>query len=267
MIRNTKNLREIVITAAVVLALLVLSVLLLKAPQAYFKNADKTFAGVLDTGKFDINNEIKAMSIAQKAEIFRDEFEESSYIINEIEFVWNKESLENFLDKSLRNYLHIFYNDYGHINKIIEKLRAGQYRGSAYNIIKVENNDIYSSNIACMDIDYADYGENYHTEMWYEMLNMQIVFDRETYEILGMQLYTNSESGEAAAYPAYKGKELAMLMEKYYNMPISLEQGTFNMESSYYIIIWPWSRQYNDIMLQKITERMNNKEYMTLESD
>lgn len=214
---------EFVITAAVVLILVLLSLGLLELPRIYFARSDEQLNGVLSISGYDIDNEIKSMTMAQKMEAFnRDDF-----LMAEEALVPDEELYER-LETSLEEYLSIIFYDEAiyYLSDIIEFIGRGQYRSISYNVIQVEENEIYSMKLGALKMENEDYAI---------YASMIIIFDLETYDIFALSL-----GFDGAGFLPYKvGEEVLLELNKYYETDILWEETMSNIDG-YFINIMPW---------------------------
>lgn len=174
---------EILMTVGIVLALLLLSFGLLKLPKRYFEYSDKRLGGVLSIGGYDIDNGVKSMTMEQTLDVFE---KEDVLIIEEEPFTLDMELGSRLIAGSLREFLMMFFEE--NMKDMVEMLTdfsdisQGYYRSTACSLIYVENEEIYSVRLGILV--FRDYWNNSAY-----LNNLEILFNRDTYEILGVNLY------------------------------------------------------------------------------
>ncbi len=175
-----KRWREFLITAVIVMVLLFLSFELLKFPELYFAYSDKRLNGVQSINSYDIDNEIKSMTMAQKMEIFK---EDDLLMLEEKPVIRNGELYEKLVEQSFREYLSMFYSEWDTeniINPIWSVWYGASFRSAAYNVIKVKENEIYSMKIGVLELNDINYDGLY--------FSLGLLFDLETYDIYAVNL-------------------------------------------------------------------------------
>lgn len=173
-----KKWHEIVTTAAIILILLLLSFALLKLPKLYFGHSDEKLNGVVSIGAYDINNEIKSMSMAQVLDVFE---KEDVLMVEEEAPVLDKELFENLISGSLREFLlMIFDKDYEYYAYMLTDLKGEvSYAGSACTILEMENDEIYSVRVGTLSMEYM------YDTIYYRI---DLLFNLDTCDILGIML-------------------------------------------------------------------------------
>lgn len=267
-----KNIREILVEISVILILLLLSLGLLALPKAYFKKSDEALTGITFRGNYDISNEVKAMSMSQKLELFKI-YKNDAVIINEIALPWDNNEILDFLDKSFKDYLKMISYPNDCIDTFIRNIHGGDYRSAAYrsaayNIVEIENNEIYSLRLAVLEIVSFEHPGNYS-------FNISLILDLDTCEILSLEISmpnisVYSQSDIDFLRYLYDEKELAYALGQYYNTEIPIADD-FNdaVRIDYnYIRVVPWDSFYygqESEMLNRFIRDLDNKGYMILQ--
>lgn len=228
-----KKWHEFLVTVVIVLVLLLLSFGLLKLPQVYFAHSDVQLNGVISIGGYDISNGIKSMTMAQKMEAFdREDF----LMVEEAPVIPDEELYEKLVETSLKEYLSMILYDESvyFLSDIIDFVWGKEYRSAAYNVIQVEENEIYSMKLGVLEMTGTDY----------ESINagLFIIFDLETYDIFGFTLnYSDAYTPEMFMSKMTDFKNDAQqVLNKYYETDISWEDSMCEL-SDYNISIMPWS--------------------------
>lgn len=267
-----KNIREILVEISVILILLLLSLGLLALPKAYFKKSDEALTGITDSKNYDISNEIKAMSMSQKFELFQ-VYKNDAVIINEIALPWDNNKILDFLDKSFKDYLKMISYPNDCIDTFIRNIHGGDYRSAAYrsaayNIVEIENNEIYSLRLAVLEIVSFEHPGNYS-------FYVSLILDLDTCEILSLEINMPDISVYSPGNINFLGylydeKELAYALGQYYNAEIPVADDFRNaVKIDYnYIRITPWYSFYysqEGEILNRFIRDIENKAYTILQ--
>lgn len=227
-----KRWHEFLITAVIVLVLLLLSFELLKLPEVYFAYSDERLNGVQSINSYDIDNEIKSMTMAQKMEIFE---EDDLLMMEEGPLICNGELYENLVDKSFREYLSMFYPE-GDVEYIINPIRsvwyATPYRSVAYNVIKVKENEIYSMKIGVLELNNNMYDGFY--------FSLGVIFDLETYDIYAVSL--QSQDYFDLFNRLWINDDAGLKLKEYYEQDILHEKLFSNIVFDTFIV-FPWDHE------------------------
>jgi len=245
-----KRWREFLITAVIVLALLLLSFELLRFPELYFAYSDQQLNGVQSINSYDIDNEIKSMTMAEKMEVFE---EDDLLMMEEGPLIPNGELYENLVDKSFREYLSMFYPE-GDAEYIINPIRsiwyAAPYRSVAYNVIKVKENEIYSMKIGVLELNNMNYDSYY--------FSLGVIFDLETYDIYAVNL--QGENYFDLFNKLCIEEDAGLKLKEYYEQDILHEKFFSNIMFDSFIV-FPWDYEITQKkLLQTVTRYMMTTE-------
>lgn len=254
-----KKWHEFAITVAIVLVLLLLSFGLLKLPQVYFAHSDEQLNGVISIGGYDINNGIKSMTMAQKIEAFD---REDILMVEEAPVIPDEELYEKLVETSLKEYLSMILYDESvyFLSDIIYFIWGKEYRSAAYNVIQVDENEIYSMKLGALEMTCTDYESVY--------ASLLIIFDLETYDIFSFYLsYNDGDMPEPFMYKAIAfSNDAETVLNKYYETDIPWEDSVCEV-SEYDIRIMPWSYAvYEKKLLPTIMRTLQENEMSIQES-
>ncbi len=244
---------EYLVTAAIFFMLLMLSVGLVKLPEVYFAYSDRQLNGGYSTDSYHINNEIKAMTMAQKLSAFE---REDCLMVEEGLVEPDGELYEKLVENSLKTYLSmILYED--SVNALLEGIQTlwkdGVYRELAYNIILVEENEIYSMKICALEMLLFQTAKTPYG-------HLLVMFDLETYKIFCVSLdgsvFFNSID------KVWQDKVSMSELNRYYETDIPWKDGRLWF-SNYAVSIMPWSGETQEKkLLRSVTETLESKSYL-----
>lgn len=250
-----KRCYEILMTVGIVLVLLLLSFGLLELPKRYFEYSDKRLNGVLSIGGYDIDNGVKSMTRAQIMEVFE---KDDVLMIEEKPFVLDRELADRLIAGSLREFLMMFF-DKGEEELVYEltnfsSVGEGFYKSAVYNILDVENDEIYSARLGVLSL--LDYWNDFC-----HMTHMAVVFDYDTYDILGVELAC--ESGKFTwDFEWYLDKDFVKNVNEYYGTGITWDESAAAFKWGYISII-PWDNETMDKkVFQTLMSFMDEGDYL-----
>lgn len=250
-----KRCYEILMTVGIVLALLLLSFGLLELPKRYFQYSDERLNGVLSIGGYDIDNGVKSMTRAQIMEVFE---KDDVLMIEEGPFVLNRESADRLIAGSLSEFLMMFFGK--EEEKRVYELTSvsffseGFYKSTVYNILDVENDEIYSARLGVLSLQ--DYWNDFC-----HITNMAVVFDYDTYDILGVELACEDGNFDWD-FEWYLDKDFVKNVNEYYGTDIPWDGFTLAFKWGYISII-PWDYETMDKkVFQTLMSSMEQGDYL-----
>lgn len=256
-----KKWHEILITFAIIVVLLLLSFGLLKLPKLYFGHSDEKLNGVVSIGAYDIDNEIKPMSMTQLLDVFE---KEDVLMVEEEAPVLDKELMDKLVDGTLKDFLLMIFNkDFEpYVYMLTELKEEAAYASSAYTVLDVENDEIYSVRVGAMSLAYTTY-ETYKNN---EYVHIDIVFNLDTYDILAVSL------SDMTSYPVDfwacidKADMIADKLNEYYGMELSWDNLWNGDIARGYLRVTPWGYETEEKrILRTMVSRMYETGYQYVE--
>lgn len=245
-----KKWHEILTTFAIILVLLLLSFALLKLPKLYFGHSDEKLNGVVSIGAYDIDNEIKPMSMTQLLDVFK---KEDVLMVEEEAPVLDKELLDKLIGGTLKDFLLMIFNkDFESYVYMLTDIKEGvTYTSSAYTVLNVENDEIYSVRVGAMSLDYPIYQ--------YESVRIAIVFNLDTYDILAVSLSDMTSSVDF--WECIDNADmLTDKLNEYYGMELSWDDLWNGGIASSYLRVAPWGYETEE---KRIFRTMISRMYET----
>lgn len=127
----------------------------------------------------------------------------------------------------------IFNKDFESYVYMLTDIKEGAaYSSSAYTILDVENDEIYSVRVGAMSLDYAMYPYN-------ENVRIDIVFNLDTYDILAVSLSDMTFSVDFWAC-IDNADMLTNKLNEYYGMELSWDNLWNGDIASVYLRVTPW---------------------------
>lgn len=246
-----KKWHEILMTFGIIVVLLLLSFALLKFPKLYFEHSDDNLNGVVSIGAYDIDNEIKPMSMTQLLDVFK---KEDVLMVEEEAPVLDKELLDKLVNGTLKDFLRMIFNkDFESYVYMLTEIKEGAaYVSSAYTVLDVENDEIYSVRVGAMSLDYTMYPYN-------ENVRIDIVFNSDTYDILAVSL---SDMNFLFDFWACidKADMLTDKLNEYYGMELSWDNLWNGDIAIGYLRVAPWGYETQE---KRIFRTMISRMYET----
>ena len=249
-----KRCYEILMTVGIVLVLLLLSFGLLELPKRYFEYSDERLNGVLSIGGYDIDNGVKSMTRTQIMEVFE---KDDVLMIEEEPFVLDRELADRLIAGSLSEFLMMFFGK--EEEKLVYELTnfspfsEGLYKSAVYNILDVENDEIYSARLGVLSL----------RDCWndfYYVTNMAVVFDYDTYDILGVELACENWNSDWD-FDWYLDKDFVKNVNEYYGTDFPWDESTLAFKWGYISII-PWDYETMDKkVFQTLVSSMEEGDY------
>ncbi len=229
-----KKWHEIVITVVIILILLLLSFAFLKLPKLYFRHSDEKLNGVVSIGAYDINNEIRSMSVTQLLDVLE---KEDVLMVEEEAPVLDKELYDKLIAGTLREFLLLIFDESHefYVYTLTGFVQEGAaYTSSAYTILEVEEDEIYSARVGALSLEYNmdGYKGSFHID---------IVFNLETYDILGISLNDMTPYGVEDFWICLNRWDVLIEnLNQYYGVELSWDNLLEGMIESKYLRVVPW---------------------------
>lgn len=252
-----KKWHEILITFAIIVVLLLLSFGLLKLPKLYFGHSDEKLNGVVSIGAYDIDNEIKPMSMTQLLDVFE---KEDVLMVEEEAPVLDKELMDKLITGTLREFLMMIFDEsYGYNVYSLTQPNGGiSYASAAYTVLDVENDEIYSARVGAVSLEYAIYG------MYGPGGNIyaDILFNPDTCDLI--EVFLSVDASYEIDFLTWLDRTgiLSDRLNEYYGMELSWDKLWNGEIESNYLKVAPWDYYVEEKrILQTISSHMYETGY------